>query len=127
MVEMSLIMDLEISDAAVRLYCFISSYSNNKNGYCYLTHVEIQKILKVSRAQFYRNLQILINKRYIIKVIKNNRVYLQPTINRFMEKREKLKKSKIEPDWLDKEIEPEFLTEEEIIELEKKMCVMSEK
>ena len=62
MVEMSLIMDKDISDAAVRLYCFISSYANNKNGYCYLTHVEIQKILSVSRAQFYRNLQVLINK-----------------------------------------------------------------
>lgn len=103
MIEMDLVMDTTIPDAAIRLYCFIANYANNKNGYCYLTHVQIREILKVSKAQFYRNLKILIEKGYISKLEKNNRIYLQPTMNAFIWRRSYVKTNHtkvMDYDWL---------------------------
>lgn len=79
----------DISDKAKIAYSIISSYSNNKAGYCYLTYKQMADILKITIRQFYRCLKELKDKNYINIVYKNNRAYLMPTINSFVDLRSK--------------------------------------
>ncbi|MDD2505668.1 MAG: helix-turn-helix domain-containing protein [Bacilli bacterium] len=77
----------DISDKAKIIYAIVSSYSNNEFGYCYLTYKQIAELLKISVRQFYRCLSELKEKNYLNIIYKNNRAYLIPTINKFIELR----------------------------------------
>ena len=104
-IENDIIYDSNISNLELRLYIIISGLSNNKNGYCYLTHNQLAKKLNISKAQFYRCIDKLVRYDYITRIKKNNnqRVYLQPVMNKVISlrkyKNEKYKQL-FDYDWL---------------------------
>lgn len=85
--ESDLIFDTRINSTTKILYAVISSYSNNQHGFCYLNHKQLMELIKLKKRQFYYCLTDLKKYNYISTKKINNRVYLMPVINIFLEKR----------------------------------------
>lgn len=86
--ESDLLKDRRISNTTKIVYAFISNYSNNRHGYCYLSYGQLREIIGLSKPQFIRCVNALMEYNYITKVKKNNRTYLQPVINKVIARRE---------------------------------------
>jgi len=103
--EMDLIFDNRITNTSKVVYAVISNYANNENGYCYLSYSQLSKICNLKIRNFIYCLNSLVKYEYIKKIYKNNRVYLQPTINKVIPMRSH--KNKIDNlfdyDWLQNE------------------------
>lgn len=106
-VENDIINDIEhISNLEFRLYVIISSLSNNKNGYCYLSYSNLRKKISISERQFYRCINNLVKYNYLIKIKSTNsqRVFLQPVVNRVVSERKDYNKNSefnlFDYDWL---------------------------
>ena len=99
--ESDLIFNQRLSDKSKILYSIICLYANNEQGYCYLTYKQLIKLLNVKKRQFYYLLNSLKKEKYITIVKKNNRAYIMPTINKFVEVRKnKPIKEIFDYDWL---------------------------
>ena len=101
-IENDILDDNRISDKELRIYINITNYSNNKNGYCYLTYSRLCEICKVKKRHFIKCVNNLVSFGYIAKIKKTNRTYLMPTLNKTVALR-KLKNSNIQLfdyDWL---------------------------
>lgn len=102
--ESDLIFDCRINSTTKILYAIISSYSNNKNGFCYLNHKKLMELVNLKKRQFYYCLNDLKKYKYISTKKINNRVYLMPVINILIENRlsepNVEKKEIYEYDWL---------------------------
>lgn len=95
--------DLNSTDKIV--YGIISVFSMNQDGYCYLRYKQIAKYAQISKRNLYHCLKKLVSKQYLTKIVKNDRVYLMPTTNAFIQMREtkKFDKNQFYYNWLDEE------------------------
>ena len=87
--ESDLIFNNNFNSTVKILYAVICFYSNNENGFCYLTYKQLAKIMKITERQIYRSVLELKKHNFINVIKKHNRSYLMPTINQFVELRNK--------------------------------------
>lgn len=80
--ESDLILDNRINSTTKIVYAVISNYSNNKNGYCYLTYRQLAEITQLKKRQFFYCIDDLVKYNYLTKIKKGNRTYLMPTMNK---------------------------------------------
>lgn len=102
-IESDLLKDKRISNTTKIVYAFISNYSNNKHGYCYLSYRQLMEVVGLSKPQFIRCINKLMEFNYITKIKKTNRTYLQPVINKAISMRKHSSNKNIEIfdyDWL---------------------------
>ena len=101
-VENDILEDIRVSDKELRIYINISNYSNNKNGYCYLTYSRLCEICRIKKRYFIICINNLCKYGYITKIKKTNRTYLMPTLNKTiaLRKYKNLKINLVDYDWL---------------------------
>lgn len=86
--ESSIIKDKDLTNTVKLLYSYISGLSL-RTGKCFASNTYLAKLLNTSPRHVCRCLDILKNKKYIlIEYNKNSRI-ITPTINKFVELREK--------------------------------------
>ncbi len=95
--------DLSSTDKIV--YGIISAFSMNKDGYCYLRYKQIAQYAQIKKRNLYLCIKRLVEKQYITRITKNDRVYLMPTTNAFIKMREerKFNNDAFDYDWLSNE------------------------
>lgn len=138
--------DKDLSPNAKLLYGEITSLCNEK-GYCWANNRYFMELYNISDRQIRNLLKQLSDKNYInIELINNTnrRIYITDspeknflplgkkfpltpeknfTHNNKMNKKNKYNENR--PEWLDKEIESDYLSDEELLELENKLTINS--
>lgn len=106
--ESDLIFNNNFNSTVKILYAVVCFYSNNENGFCYLTYKQLSEIMKITERQIYRAVSELKKYNFITVVKKYNRSYLMPTINKFVELRNN------EPDKFNEIFNYDWLNHQEI-------------
>ena len=105
--DSDILFDEGLTSTEVRLYGIVSCFSNNKDGYCYLSYSKLSELTHLSKRQLIRCINHLEKKKYIKKIRKIQRVYLMPLINKAVLKRrlinsstDDVKRIYVDYDWL---------------------------
>lgn len=88
------------------LYGYIVALSQNDKGCCFISTNRLCELMKLKPRQLKYCLSTLKKYNYISIVIEKNKRYITPTINKFIEMRDKENKKNIELfdyDWLNEE------------------------
>ncbi len=100
-IEYDVLDNAELSNAEKILYGYIVALSQNEKGYCYASTEKLAKLLGVKKRQLLYCLATLKKFNYIsTTVVNNNHRIIKPTINSFIESREKENENK-RPDIFD--------------------------
>ncbi len=87
-IESVVLFNKDLTNTDKIIYGIIAAFSMNSNGYCYLRYSKIAQYACIKKRNLYICLQKLIDKQYIQKIVKGDRVYLMPTTNAFIQMRE---------------------------------------
>lgn len=112
-VEMSVMYDKRLSKTDKLLYSFICALSNNEMHECYARTETICEVVDIKKRQLQYSLANLAKYNYILLYRRHGKRYIKPTINKFIEDRQKLRNNKIASmqldlfnyDWLNDEEE----------------------
>ena len=93
-VEMSVMLDKRLGKTDKLLYGIICALSNNPMHECYASTEKLCDIVDIKERQFQYSLAKLVKFNYVISYRKRGKRYIKPTINRFIEDRQKMKNNK---------------------------------
>lgn len=79
--EADVLRDKNLTYSAKILYACICFSSNNEKGYCFRTNKELMDISNISEKQFYRNIKVLKQQKYITTIEVNNSTFYIPMVN----------------------------------------------
>lgn len=134
--EYRILTDKNISSTSKLLYQLIYTKANNDKGFCFSTNKELMSALDLSERQFYRCILELRQYGYIDIIKTNKRSYIMPTSNNMylylqnkvnkVEKPNYYKTKKIVepiPNWFNKEINEDIMSDEDLIAFEKELGI----
>lgn len=103
-IEAAVLLNKNLTNTEKILYGYIVAFSQ-AYGYCNMKNSTMCEIMNLKIRQLKYCLAKLKKYNYITTVIKNNVRYITPTINRFIETREKTNKliNWVEYNWLEEE------------------------
>lgn len=101
-VESSVLLNKNLTNTEKIVYSIISSFSNNKKGYCFLRYNELANYSGIKKRQLYKIINKLEKMNLIVRYNSNNIFYLMPAINLLdKNKNKKLIENAFYYDWLD--------------------------
>lgn len=103
-IESSVLLNNDLTNTDKILYSIISSFSNNKKGYCFVRYSELAKYSGIKKRQLYHIINKLEKINLITRYKKDNRYYLMPTINLMSKNKKKImEENRFYYNWLDEE------------------------
>lgn len=89
-IESSVLLNKNLTNTEKIVYSIISSFSNNKKGYCFLRYNELANYSGIKKRQLYKIINKLEKMNLIVRYNNNNIFYLMPAINLLAQNKKKL-------------------------------------
>lgn len=80
-IESDVLKDKNLNNSEKVLYGLICLYSSNEKGYCFKNYKQLAEIMNISDRQFYRCINNLKERNYIIVEKTKTRCFIMPVIN----------------------------------------------